>query len=83
MKRIRAFFTSANRALQQRLAIAIALAIALAVAVTGVAAYGLTLVTVNNQLDAELVDVANITSGALAEDLENMGGIDTILLLSM
>ncbi|HRL49005.1 MAG TPA: HAMP domain-containing sensor histidine kinase [Propioniciclava sp.] len=77
MKRIRAFFSSANRSLQQRLAIAIAIAIATAVAVTGVAAYALTLVTVYNQLDAELVDVANITSGALAEDLENMGGIDT------
>ena len=77
MSRIRDFFSSANRSLQERLAIAIALAIAAAVAVTGIAAYALTLVTVYDQLDAELVDVANITSGALSEDLENMGGIDT------
>ncbi len=76
LSRLRGFFSAANRTLQERLAILIALAIAAAVAVTGIAAYSLTLVTVYDQLDTELVDVSNITSVALSEDLENMGGID-------
>ena len=70
-------FRAANRRLQDRLAILIASAVAAAVAVTGVAAYTLTLLTVYDQLDRELVQVASITSGVLAEDLENMGGIDS------
>lgn len=76
VNRLRSIF-SASRTLQGRLAALIALAIAAAVAVTGVAAFSMTLVTVYSQLDNELVDVANITSGALSEDLESMGGIDT------
>ncbi len=54
----------------------IGMAVMGAVAVTGVAAYFLTLWTTYDQLDAELVDVASITSTWLAEDLENMGGLD-------
>ncbi len=77
MSRLRTFFFAANRPLQDRLAILIASAVAAAVAVTGIAAYAMTLLTVYDQFDNELVEVASITSGALSEDLENMGGIDT------
>jgi len=77
VSRLRNFLFAANRPLQDRLAILIASAVAAAVAVTGIAAYAMTLLTVYNQFDNELVEVASITSGALSEDLENMGGIDT------
>lgn len=77
MTRWASLFRAPNRRLQDRLAILIASAVAAAVAVTGVAAYTLTLLTVYDQLDRELVQVASITSGVLAEDLENMGGIDS------
>lgn len=77
MSRLRPFIFAANRPLQDRLAILIASAVAAAVAVTGIAAYAMTLLTVYDQFDNELVEVASITSGALSEDLENMGGIDT------
>ncbi|MFT3876560.1 MAG: HAMP domain-containing sensor histidine kinase [Propioniciclava sp.] len=76
MSWLRTFFSAAHRPLQDRLAILIAAAVTAAVATTGVAAYALTLLTVYDQLDNELVEVASIMSGALASDLENMGGID-------
>ncbi|MFV0452946.1 MAG: ATP-binding protein [Propioniciclava sp.] len=77
---LRDYVTTANRPLQDRLALLIASAVAAAVAITGIAAYFLTLLTVYDQLDAELVEVANITSSRVAEDLENMGGIDASTL---
>lgn len=73
---LRARFTVRSRPLQDRLALLIALAVAAAVAVTGVAGYFITLWTVYDQLDEELVQVASITSSKLVEDLENMEGID-------
>ncbi|MBK8463658.1 MAG: HAMP domain-containing histidine kinase [Nigerium sp.] len=76
MSWLSSFFSAAHRPLQERLAILIAAAVTAAVATTGVAAYALTLLTVYDQLDNELVEVASITSDALASDLENMGGID-------
>ncbi len=60
----------------------IASAVAAAVVLTVVAAYFLTLLTVYDQLDRELVEVASITSGWLSEDLENMGGIDASALVA-
>lgn len=66
----------AGRPLQDRLALLIALAVLAAVGVTGIAAYFITLLSVYDQLDRELVDVAAITSGLLSEDLETMGGVD-------
>ncbi len=80
MIRLRRLFSNAHRPLQQRLALLIASAVAGAVATTAVAAYFLTLLTVYDQLDNELVDVASIFSGRLVEDLENMGGIDPAAL---
>jgi len=76
VRRVVDFLNVANRPLQERLALLIATAVGAAVAVTGIAAYFLTLLTVYDQLDNELVEVAAITSGWLSEDLENMGGID-------
>ena len=77
MSRLRNLFSAAHRPLQDRLALLIAWAVAAAVAATGIAAYAMTLLTVYDQLDKELVEVASITSGTVTEDLDNMGGIDT------
>ena len=76
MRRFLDRISFASRPLQDRLAWLIALAVLGAVAATGIAAYFLTTLTVYDQLDNELVDVAKITSTTLSEDLENMGGID-------
>ncbi|MFT3971551.1 MAG: HAMP domain-containing sensor histidine kinase [Micropruina sp.] len=54
-----------------------ALAVATAVALTGVAAWLITRVTVYNQLDSELIDVAAVTANWVAVDIEGMGGLDT------
>lgn len=76
IKRLLARVSIAGRPLQERLAVLIATAVIGAVAATGVAAYGLTLLAVYDQLDTELVDVASIYSTWMSEDLENMGGLD-------
>ena len=65
-----------DRPLQDRLAVLVAVAVSAAVAVTGFAAYLITTVTVYSQLDAELVDVATVTSNWIAGDLDSMGGLD-------
>ena len=66
-----------DRPLQDRLAVLVAAAVASAVALTGVAAWFLTNITVYNQLDSELVDVAAVTANWVAVDIEGMGGLDT------
>ncbi|MFT3859940.1 ATP-binding protein [Micropruina sp.] len=66
-----------ERSLRNRLAVLVAAAVASAVAVTGVAAWLITNVTVYNQLDGELVDVAAVTADWVAVDIEGMGGLDT------
>ncbi|MDN5571330.1 MAG: HAMP domain-containing histidine kinase [Propionibacteriaceae bacterium] len=76
MTRLRRLLSTTHRPLQQRLALLIASAVASAVAATAVAAYVLTLATVYDQLDNELVDIASIYSDRLLEDLDNMGGLD-------
>ncbi len=63
--------------LRDRIAVLVALAVATAVALTGVAAWLITRVTVYNQLDSELVDVAAVTATWVAVDIEGMGGLDT------
>lgn len=76
IRRLAERFSFASRPLQDRLAVLIATAVMGAVASTGVAAYGLTLLTIYDQLDNELVNVASIVATAFSEDLENMGGLD-------
>ncbi len=66
-----------ERSLRDRLAVLVAAAVASAVALTGVAAWLITRVTVYNQLDSELVDVAAVTANWVAVDIEGMGGLDT------
>lgn len=66
-----------ERSLRDRLAVLVAAAVASAVALTGVAAWLITRVTVFNQLDSELVDVAAVTANWVAVDIEGMGGLDT------
>lgn len=66
-----------ERPLRDRLAVLVAAAVASAVALTGVAAWLITRVTVFNQLDSELVDVAAVTANWVAVDIEGMGGLDT------
>ncbi len=63
--------------LRDRIAVLVALAVATAVALTGVAAWLITRVTVYNQLDSELIDVAAVTANWVAVDIEGMGGLDT------
>ncbi|MFT4295835.1 MAG: HAMP domain-containing sensor histidine kinase [Micropruina sp.] len=63
--------------LRDRLAVLVAAAVASAVALTGVAAWLITRVTVYNQLDSELVDVAAVTANWVAVDIQGMGGLDT------
>lgn len=66
-----------DRPLQDRLTVLVAVAVASAVALTGVAAWLITRVTVYNQLDSELVDVAAVTANWVAVDIDGMGGLDT------
>ncbi len=66
-----------ERSLRDRLAVLVAAAVASAVALTGVAAWLITRVTVFDQLDSELVDVAAVTANWVAVDIEGMGGLDT------
>ncbi|MFT4215881.1 MAG: HAMP domain-containing sensor histidine kinase [Micropruina sp.] len=63
--------------LRDRLAVLVALAVATGVALTGVAAWLITRVTVFNQLDSELVDIAAITANSVAVDISGMGGLNT------
>ena len=76
IRRLLERFAFTSRPLQDRLAALIATAVMGAVTATGIAAYGLVLLTVYDQLDTELVDVASITSTWFSEDLENLGGLD-------
>ena len=76
IERLRAAISARQGALQYRLAFTIAMAVFLAVAITGAAAYGITFAAVYAQLDNELTTVANVTSTMLADDIENMGGIN-------
>lgn len=62
--------------LQDRLAFSIGIAVAAAVALTGVAAYFITMWSLYDQLDQELVEVATVTSGWIQQDIEQMGGIN-------
>lgn len=66
-----------ERPLRARLAALTAAAVASAVALTGVAAWLITRITVYNQLDNELVDIAAVTANWVAVDIEGMGGLDT------
>ncbi len=66
-----------ERPLRDRLAALVAAAVASAVAVTGIAAWLITNVTVYNQLDAELVDIAAVTANWVAVDIAGMGGLDS------
>ena len=75
-RRLTQLLSSGERPLQGRLAVLVASAVAAAVALTGVAAYLITNVTVFNQLDGELVDVAAVTANWVAVDIEGMGGLD-------
>lgn len=66
-----------ERPLRARLAALTAAAVASAVALTGVAAWLITRITIYNQLDNELVDIAAVTANWVAVDIEGMGGLDT------
>lgn len=63
--------------LQRRLSLLIGIAVGLAVLVTGVAAYGFTRWTVYDQLDRELLEVADLTRAPIQNDLDNLGGLST------
>jgi two-component system sensor histidine kinase MprB len=77
IRRLTKLLSIRDRPLRDRLAVLIGAAVASAVALTGTAAYVITGYNVYTQLDAELVDVAAVTSNWITGDLESMGGLDT------
>lgn len=74
---LRNALTVTNRPLHDRLTALVAAAVGGAVAVTGVAAYVITTLAVYDQLDAELIDVAAVTSAWIKVDTESLGGLNS------
>lgn len=74
---LRSIISVTNRPLHDRLAALISAAVAGAVAVTGVAAYLITTFTIYRQTDAELIDIASLTSQWIANDVEGMGQLNS------
>ncbi len=62
--------------LQGRIVWLTALAVAVSIALAGVAVYVTTQVSLYAQLDSELLSVANITAGAVSQDIESAGGLN-------
>jgi two-component system, OmpR family, sensor histidine kinase MprB len=62
--------------LQGRIVWLTALAVAISVALVGMAVYATTQVSLYAQLDSELLSVANITAGAVSQDIESTGGLN-------
>ena len=74
---LRSVLSVTNRPLHDRLAALISAAVAGAVAVTGVAAYLITTFTIYRQTDAELIDIASLTSAWITNDVEGMGQLNS------
>lgn len=74
---LRSVLSVTNRPLHDRLMALISVAVASAVAITGVAAYLITTFAIYDQLDTELLAVADLTSQWIAGDAESMGGLNS------
>ncbi|MCE1175442.1 MAG: HAMP domain-containing histidine kinase [Propionibacteriales bacterium] len=66
-----------NRPLHDRLMALISVAVASAVAITGIAAYLITTFATYDQLDRELLAVADLTRNWIAGDAESLGGLNS------
>ncbi len=66
-----------NRPLHDRLMALISVAVASAVAITGIAAYLITTFATYDQLDRELLAVADLTRHWIAGDAESLGGLNS------
>lgn len=74
---LRSVLSVTNRPLHDRLMALISVAVASAVAITGIAAYLITMFAIYDQLDRELLAVADVTSKWIANDAESLGGLNS------
>lgn len=74
---LRSVLSVTNRPLHDRLMALISVAVAGAVAITGVAAYLITTFAIYNQLDRELLAIADLTGQWIAGDAESLGGLNS------
>ncbi|MBA3019734.1 HAMP domain-containing sensor histidine kinase [Propionicimonas sp.] len=74
---LRSVLSVTNRPLHDRLMALISVAVASAVAITGIAAYLITTFAIYDQLDRELLAVADVTSVWIAGDAESLGGLNS------
>lgn len=79
------FFSSSRRprvSLSRRLVTLSAITVSLIVVMVALAAYWMTRFMLVNQLDNELLDVATVTAGPIAQDVEGMGALNADALRS-
>ncbi len=74
---IRSVLSVTNRPLHDRLMALISVAVASAVAITGIAAYLITTFAIYDQMDRELLAVADLTGKWIAGDAESLGGLNS------
>lgn len=74
---LRSILSVTNRPLHDRLMALISVAVAGSVAITGVAAYLITTFAIYDQLDTELLAVADVTTAWIAGDAESLGGLNS------
>lgn len=74
---LRSVLSVTNRPLHDRLMALISVAVAGSVAITGVAAYLITTFAIYDQLDSELLAVADVTSQWISGDVESLGGLNS------
>ena len=74
---LRAALSVNNRPLHDRLTALVSAAVAGAVAITGMAAYVITTLAVYDQLDQELINIADVSSNWIKGDIESMGGLNS------
>ncbi len=69
-----------GQSLQWRLALLTGVSVALSVLVVGATSYGVTRWSLLEQLDNELVGVAQTASAAISSNVSNMGGLSADML---
>jgi two-component system sensor histidine kinase MprB len=74
---LRSVLSVSNRPLHDRLTALISAAVAGAVAITGIAAYVITTVAVYDQLDRELLAIADVTRNWISGDIDSLGGLNS------
>lgn len=74
---LRSILSVTNRPLHDRLTALVSAAVAGAVAVTGIAAYLITTIAIYNQLDQELITIADVTGEWISADVADLGGLNS------